>query len=190
MVAFLVMAWGTIFISFIPTIYSVSRQWNRTSGPKKFLKWLWAILQFEENHQERDTRSRAYPSRFSDRDPPPSHGTASSIRSTTTYGESQAKEPLPSSRPFNNLVDDEPTSCAWARRMLFKLCDIQIITGTAVLIAALANQSSLTFYHAQLASQVRCPVPQTYILTNFAVVLVAMLELLGLSFYDSPSERY
>jgi hypothetical protein len=130
------------------------RTWERTKGPKKFWTWIWGIVQFEPNHIERKTGVLGYPPRFS-KIPPQADRTASYFEDSNDLNisvSSDAKQPLPSGRPYHNMEGlEEPIVCTFARRIVFQLCDVQIITGLAVLVAALAQESHLTYYHAQLA---------------------------------------
>jgi hypothetical protein len=153
--SFVALGWITIFVAAVPTIWSMAKTWNRVKGRRRFWRWLWEIIQFEPNHYERKMETLGYPPRFS-KIPPEANRTTSffeeSNGSINTDEGSDSKQPLPEYLPYH-LHDPEPIYIVFARRILFQLCDIQIITGIAMLVAALAQHSDLTFYHAQLAQQ-------------------------------------
>jgi hypothetical protein len=74
------------------------------------------------------------------------------IRSISKSQRVNTAPQLPASRlPLS--PGSEPLWCIFSRRLVLQLCDLQIITGIAILVSALAQIRTLTFYHAQFATQ-------------------------------------
>jgi hypothetical protein len=150
--AFIFIAWLTIAIAAIPTVYAVWQSWLGIdeTGWKRFWKWLVINLSFEPvEHKKRDSALIIpiinQPARMQ------RTNTDSSLEGSMT----KTKSRLPSARVPNGMRrgSTEPAYCKWSRRVVLQLCDIQIFTGIAILVSALAQYRTLTFYHAQFATQ-------------------------------------
>ena len=149
--SFIFVCWLTIFVSTIPTGYSLVKTWQHTPGPQRFWRFLYAAVKFEPLDTEPPKKRDASPDR--PKKPPSLHATRDSVSSSLSSNSLSAKTPLPAARRFQHLEDAEPPVCVFARRIVLQLCDLQIVTGIAVLVAALAQVRGLTFYHAQFAVQ-------------------------------------
>jgi hypothetical protein len=150
--SFIFIAWLTIIIAAIPTGYALLKSWQGTTGPNRFWKWLVANLQFEPVEEKgiRTSTLVAALERAPVRDSVATNGSdsRSDLGKVTRF--------LPTARQQQALRIEkvpEPAYCKWCRRIVLQLCDIQIITGMAILVSALAQYNRLTFYHAQLATQ-------------------------------------
>jgi hypothetical protein len=144
--SFVFICWLTIIIAAIPTGYALFNSWGRTTGSFRFFRWILANLQFEPIEDSR--RKSTSLSR-----PPLRHSNAKDIGDS---GSDSSTDRLPMARQPSAMrikTVREPIICKWSRRIVLQLCDIQIITGIAVLVSALAQYNNLTFYHAQFATQ-------------------------------------
>jgi hypothetical protein len=150
--SFLFIAWLTIAIAALPTGFALIKSWQQTPGPYRIWKWLVSNLQFEtvegKNRQSLPIDER------------PTHLPRESVASGNSDSSMEQRKPqarfLPMARQPTGIRTPavrEPLYCKWARRIVLQLCDIQIITGIAVLVSALAQYNRLTFYHAQFATQ-------------------------------------
>jgi hypothetical protein len=149
--SFIFVCWLTIFVATIPTGYSLVRTWQRTPGPRRFWRFLYASIKFEPLDTEPAKKKRDASGDDPAKKPPSLHATRDSVSSSISS--TSLKAPLPAARRFQHLDDAEPPVCVFARRIVLQLCDLQIITGIAILVAALAQVRTLTFYHAQFAEQ-------------------------------------
>jgi hypothetical protein len=150
--SFIFICWLTIIIAAIPTGYALFKSWQTIAGPNRLWKWLIANLQFEpvEDKCRRTSELVAAPERLPARD-------SVAIRGSDSGSDlGKGAQFLPMARQQSVMRVErlpEPAYCKWCRRIVLQLCDIQIITGIAILISALAQYQKLTFYHAQLATQ-------------------------------------
>lgn len=152
--AFIATCWLTIIIAAIPTCYGLWISWTRTEGPWRFWRFLWANLQFEDVEQAGTRRRNTFlatPKRPVLRDSDLTSGSKSDSDDDPKTGNSNQRDELPPRSQLPRIR--EPAYCKFARRITLQLCDVQIITGIAVLVAALAQYKKLTFYHAQFAVQ-------------------------------------
>jgi hypothetical protein len=145
--AFLFIGWLTILVAAVPAFYSVKRAWKRSKGRHRIVNFMGEIVQFESQHRV-DGRETPPPTTRPNR-------SRDSTGTTTSGGLDTAKTSSPSPPPVQQIsaVNPDPLICIFARQFLEPLCDLQIVTGIAMLIAALAQLPKITFYHEQFAVQ-------------------------------------
>jgi hypothetical protein len=148
--SFIFVCWLTIFVATIPTGYSLVKTWQRTPKPNRVWRFLYAAIKFESPDDPNKKPRDASPD-----GPPPALNAAArdSVASSLSLASAAAKTPLPAARHYPHLDAAEPPVCVFARRIVLQLCDLQIITGIAIVVAALAQVRTLTYYHAQFAEQ-------------------------------------
>jgi hypothetical protein len=131
--------WLTILVAAVPAFYLIHTHWKQSRGPNRIVDFIARLLQFEPTHQ---TSSRSSTPPAPDHDP-----SRDSVPTLATDGKNDEEAASPAS------LDVEPIYCEFARAILRPLCDLQIITGIAMLIAALAQLPQLSYYHQQFAVQ-------------------------------------
>ena len=147
--AFLFIGWLTIVVAAIPAFYSIMRAWKRSKGRHRIATFFVEIVQFEpEDHVESPEIPVAQPNPTLSRR---STGTIPGCNLDDKKPSSPSPSPPPAQQP--SAPNSEPLICIFAREFLEPLCDMQIVTGLAMLIAALAQLPKISFYHEQFAIQ-------------------------------------
>lgn len=147
MASFMFLAWFSVLLAIVPAIYGLIGSWQRSRPPYRILKFVGDVLQLRSQpDQPSDTQDIAPPT-----------NSRNSVLSTTSadYAKpARTTTPSPIFPPHNPNTPTkltEPALVTFCRKLLYPLCDIQIITGLAMIITGLIAYPSgrLTFYSEQ-----------------------------------------
>jgi hypothetical protein len=148
--AFLFVGWLTILVAAVPAFYSIMRAWKKSKSPRRIVQFLGYIIKLDTDGRPHDGQppSPALPAGDQDR------SRDSMVTSISDgIGDSKRVSLPPSTLRRPPIQDPEPFICSFASSFLQPLCDIQIVTGVAMLVSALAQLPRTTFYHEQFAVQ-------------------------------------
>jgi len=153
MASFFFMSWLCIALSIVPAAYGLLVSWRRSQQPYRFLKFAADVLQLRSQDGEEYSASQSRVARPPKR---PEHGSRNSVFSNLTFDSEKPLPPsaksspiFPSAHSNTPITASEPPFVTFCRRLLYPLCDIQIMTGTAMVITGLATFSNITFYSEQ-----------------------------------------
>ena len=139
MASFFFMAWLSVALATIPTAHGLVSSWRRSHGPYKIFKFVADILQLRSQHEELPRQPENIP-------PPVSR---QSTRSTLSQDLSKLSPVFPSRNSTIPTTEDEPAVVASCRKLMYPVCDIQIITGLAMLITGVVTFHKISFYYEQ-----------------------------------------
>ena len=137
MASFFFMSWLSIALAIVPAAYGLLGSWRRSHPPYRTLKFAADVLQLRSQVETHST-SQARVGRE-----PESRG---SMVSNVAFDSEKAGPPV---EVNTSITSPEPPFVTFCRRLLYPLCDIQIITGTAMVITGLATFPQITFYSEQ-----------------------------------------
>lgn len=147
MASFFFMSWLSIALAIVPAAYALFGSWRRSHPPYRTLKFAADVLQLR-SQGEAYSASHARVAREPEyRDSVASH---LALVSEKVRPPSDGASAIFPHVQLNNLtISPQPPFVTFCRRLLYPLCDIQIITGTAMVITGLATYSKITFYSEQ-----------------------------------------
>lgn len=139
MASFFFMAWFSVALAIIPTAHGLVSSWRRSYGPYKFFKFVADILQLRSQREELPEQPKNTPPLVS----------RQSTRSTFSQDLSKLSPVFPPRDSTTPTTEDEPAAVTFCRKLMYPVCDIQIITGLAMLITGVATFPKISFYYEQ-----------------------------------------
>ena len=139
MASFFFLAWFTVALAIVPTAHGLVSSWNRSHAPFKFLKFAADILQLRSQREDLTSQPETTLQAVS----------RQSTRSTLSQDMSKLSPVFPPRVSTTPTTEDEPASVTFCRKLLYPLCDIQIVTGLAMLITGVVTFHTISFYYEQ-----------------------------------------
>lgn len=137
MASFFFLAWLSVLLAIIPAFYGLIRSWRRSRPPYRILKFVGHVLQLRSQEEQPDAA--------------PTTDSRNSVLSATTVDFTKPSPIFPPHQATHPPTSDDPPLVDFCRKLLYPICDIQIITGLAILITGLIAYPTgkLTFYNEQ-----------------------------------------
>ena len=138
--SFLFISWLTILIAAVPAYYAVKDSWFKSRKPHQFLKFAADVLQLHVDNAAVAVLA-----------PASARGLDSDVSDLEKSGGTQRTDGPTTDALPTTFTSNEPCASVTAKQLLVSLCDIQIITGIAMVITGLVQFPRISFYHEQFS---------------------------------------